>query len=186
RIDSASGHRIHSYDATEGYAITLASGRRVVATPEHTHFAGFKVGRTPQAYMTYLMWKEGVGFRVGTSRTYTHRRGQTVPGPAQRMGAEHADAAWVIGLHDTEAEARVAELVLSLRYRVPTTPFVAGHSARDRDGSLVGEQRHIDDVFGRLDTELGGRTLLADEGLSFAYPHFVAPFTTPGKRTRRR
>jgi DNA helicase II / ATP-dependent DNA helicase PcrA len=186
RFDAASVQRTHSSEATEGIAITLASGRRVVSTPEHTHFAGFKVGRTPQAHMTYLMWKEGVGFRVGTSRTYTDRRGQTVPGPAQRMGAEHADATWVIGLHETEVEARVAELVLSLRYRLPTIPFVARPPARGRDGSLIGEQRHIDDVFGRLDTELGGRTLLADEGLSFAYPHFVAPSTTTGKRTRRR
>ena len=52
----------------------------VVSTPEHTHFAGFKVGRTPQLHMTYLMWKRGVGFRVGTSRTYTNGSAQPLPG----------------------------------------------------------------------------------------------------------
>ena len=30
-----------------GIAITTASGRRIVSTPEHVHFAGFKTGRTP-------------------------------------------------------------------------------------------------------------------------------------------
>ena len=31
-------------------------------------------GWTPQLHMTYLMWKRGSGFRVGTSRTYTDGR----------------------------------------------------------------------------------------------------------------
>ena len=44
------------------------------STPEHMHFAGFKVGRTPQVHMTYLMWKRGQSaFAIGTSRTYTNR-----------------------------------------------------------------------------------------------------------------
>src|SRR5204863_2948959 len=61
----------HRSARTDGVAIETASGRRVVSTPEHVHFAGFKPRATPQLHMTYLMWKEGVGFRVGTSRTYT-------------------------------------------------------------------------------------------------------------------
>src|SRR5262249_48872956 len=67
-----------------GLAITLASGRRVVSTAEHTHFAGYLAGRTPQMHMTYLMWKQGVGFRVGTSRTYTAGQPKAVLGPAMR------------------------------------------------------------------------------------------------------
>ena len=70
--------RVHEARAREGIAITLASGTRIVSTPEHTHFAGFKVGRTPQVHMTYLMWKNEVGFRIGTSRTYTDGRAKTV------------------------------------------------------------------------------------------------------------
>ncbi len=84
-----------------GIAITTGSGRRIVSTPEHMHFAGFKVGRTPQLHMTYLMWKRGVGFRIGTSRTYLNRHEQTMPGPALRMNGEHADATWVLGMHES-------------------------------------------------------------------------------------
>src|SRR5690348_1075935 len=93
---------VHESRATDGIAITLRSGRRIVSTPEHTHFAGFKVGRTPQLHMTYLMWKNDVGFRIGTSRTYTNGRAQTLAGPAVRLNGEHADAAWVIGIHESE------------------------------------------------------------------------------------
>ena len=91
--------------------------------------------------MTYLMWKRGYGFRVGTSRTYTDGRAQPLPGPAFRMNQEHADATWVLSTHDTEADARVAELTTSLHYGLPTLPFVArpGRGHDDTRG-VVGNQ----------------------------------------------
>jgi DNA helicase-2/ATP-dependent DNA helicase PcrA len=179
--------RTHRSQREEGIAISTASGRRIVSTPEHTHFAGFKVGRTPQLHLTYLMWKAGVGFRLGTSRTYTNRHGQSMPGPAMRMNQEHADATWVIAVHESDAEARVHETLLSLRYRLPTIPFAARRSARANGGSsVVGDQHLIDGLFTALDTEVTGRELLVDEGLSFEHPHFMAATTTNGARTRRR
>ena len=186
RFGPAQVVRTHISQRTDGIAITLASGRRIISTPEHTHFAGFKLGRTPQRHMTYLMWKEGVGFRVGTSRTYTNRRAQSLPGPAMRMTQEHADSTWVVGVHPTEADARVHELLLSLDYRLPTVPFVARPSLRsDTSRGLVGDQERLDDLFRQLQTDEGGRRLLLEEGLSFDHPHFAAATTTVGARTRR-
>jgi DNA helicase-2/ATP-dependent DNA helicase PcrA len=177
---------VHESSRTDGIAITTASGRRIVSTPEHIHFAGFKAGRTPQLHMTYLMWKLGVGFRIGVSRTYTNGQRRSVAGPAMRTNQEHADATWVIEVHSTEAEARAAETVLSLRYGLPMLPFVA-RSPLGRNGrGLVANQALLDRIFAAVDTESGGHELLAAEGLSFAHPHFSAATTTNGQRIRRR
>jgi len=169
-----------------GVAITMASGRRLVSTSDHIHFAGFKAGSTPQLHMTYLMWKRGVGYRVGTSRTYTDGRSQRLPGPAFRMNQEHADATWVLSTHASEAEARADETRVSLRHGLPTLPFVArpyeGHVGR----SLVASQELLDRLFAELDTEPAGYALLASEGLSVDHPHFTAATTTAGSRVRRR
>jgi DNA helicase II / ATP-dependent DNA helicase PcrA len=178
--------RVHEASRLAGIAITTSSGRRIVSTPEHTHFAGFKTGRTPQLHLTYLMWKRDVGFRLGTSRTYTNGQPRSIPGPAVRMRGEHADACWVLSVHDTEAEARLAETLQSLRHGLPTQPFVARPSARVRSGSLVGDQRHLDRLFAEVDTDAAGRRLLREQGLSFDHPHFSAGTTTSGSRTRRR
>jgi len=178
--------RTHESTATHVVVITTASGRRVVSTPEHVHFAGFKVGKTPQTHMTYLMWKRGHGFRIGTSRTYTNGRNRSLAGPAVRLSGEHADAAWVLGTFEREVEARATEMLLSLRFGLPTIPFVA-RAGRTNDGrSLLGDQALLDRVFSELDTEAAGLRLLADEGLSFAHPHFSAATTTSGARVRRR
>jgi DNA helicase-2/ATP-dependent DNA helicase PcrA len=185
RFGPARVTRAYRSSRREGVEITTSSGRRIVSTPEHRHFAGFKVGRTPQLHMTYLMWKRGVGFRIGTSRTYTSRE-RTVAGPAFRMNQEHADACWVVSVHENDEEARIAETLLSLGYALPTLPFVARPSARAAARSVVGDQALIDRVFAELDTDGSGRALLRDEGLSFDHPHFSAATTTAGRRVRRR
>jgi DNA helicase II / ATP-dependent DNA helicase PcrA len=156
----------------DGIAITTRDGCRLVSTPEHMHFAGYKLGTTPQMHTTYLMWKRDIGFRVGTSRVYTDRRRKPIVGFRARCFMEAADAVWVVSTHETEVEARAAETLLSLRYQLPTLPFRARNSNAKR--SLVGNQELIDEVFTAIDTDSGGRQLLADEGLSFQHPHHQA------------
>ena len=179
--------RTHSSERRDGIAITTASGRRLVSTPEHMHFAGFKPGHTPQQHMTYLMWKAGSGFRVGTSRTYTNSKSGALAGPQVRLNGEHADSAWVLGVHTSEAEARLQESLLSMRYGLPTVPFVARPGAKAQIGnSLVADQVLLDRLFAELDTEQAGYELLTEEGLSFGHPHFSSATTTAGSRVRRR
>ncbi len=83
RLPSRSGAvSVHRGAATEGIAITTESGRRLVSTPEHIHFAGYLPGRTPQLHMTYLMWRRDRGFRIGISSTYTSGQVKPVVGVA--------------------------------------------------------------------------------------------------------
>ncbi len=156
---------------TEGVAITLASGRRLVSTPEHVHFAGYRVGLTPDLHATYLMWRAGRGFRVGTTRTYS--RGQVKPklGLSVRRTSEGADAAWVIGLHASDADAREQEAITSLRYGLPTLPFRARKTRADVGGSVVGDQARIDRIFDAAQATQRGADLLEDLGLDAQQPH---------------
>ncbi len=185
KFTSARVARVHSAEARSGIAITTESGRRVVSTPEHVHFAGFKVGKTPQLHMTYLMWKRGLGFRIGTSRTYTNSRDGALPGPSIRLNGEHADACWVLDTHESDAEARLSETVFSLRYGLPTLPFVA-RPLRAEVRGVVTDQTMLDRLYAEIDTESTGRRLLDEQGLYPEYPHFSAATSTAGSRVRRR
>jgi DNA helicase-2/ATP-dependent DNA helicase PcrA len=100
-----------------GVAITTRAGRRIVSTPEHVHFAGYKLRESPQLHMTYLQWRQDMGYRVGTARTCPEPAARRpVSGVAQRAMQERTDAAWVLGTHASEAEARAEETIVSLRY----------------------------------------------------------------------
>ena len=151
--------------------IRLQSGRKLATTPEHTHFAGYLLGETPQTCFTYLMFKEGVGYRVGTSQVYTRGQAKPMVGYRQRAIQEHADALWIVGTHATQNEARFDEISISLRYGLPTLPFVA------RKGGSTKGMVHDPDWIARLyrehDTAAGARRLLADRGLLPEEPHHV-------------
>jgi DNA helicase-2/ATP-dependent DNA helicase PcrA len=176
----------HRSLCADGVAITLRSGRRLVSTPEHVHFAGFALGRTPQLHMTYLMWRRDRGFRVGTSRTHTNGQVKPTVGVALRLRGERADAAWVVSTHVSEAEARYAEVSLSLRYGLPTLPFSARSYPGSEGRSLVGDQGLLDRLFTEHDTITAGRRLLADAGLNLERPHFQAGTHTRNEVRRRR
>ena len=150
----------------------LASGRVVRSTPEHTHFAGYVPGETPQTHFLYLMHKEGIGFRVGTSQVYTAGQARPMVGFKQRSIQEHADALWIIRTHGSENEARADEMLTSLRYGLPTLPFVArkGHPRAAGNG-LVHDAQHIAKIFSSLNTTDAAHRLLEDAGLDFERPH---------------
>ncbi|MFZ0215193.1 MAG: UvrD-helicase domain-containing protein, partial [Candidatus Dormiibacterota bacterium] len=60
--------RVHRSKAPAvGVAITTRSGRRIVSTPEHVHFAGYRLGVAPQYHCTYLRDR-------GLSRDHPHHR----------------------------------------------------------------------------------------------------------------
>ena len=78
-----------------GVAITTVEGRKLVSTSEHTLFAGFKAGVTPQLHMTYLM-RKGERFRVGKTCSYHRGTRPDAFGVQTRATQEQADGAWVV------------------------------------------------------------------------------------------
>src|SRR5438094_412306 len=128
-----------------GRTLTLymRSGRSICSTPEHTHFAGYLLGETPQTYFLYLMHKERVGWRLGTSQVYTNGQEKPMVGFKQRSAQEHADGTWIIPTHSTENDARLDEMLTSLRYGLPS-----------------------------LDTDSAALRLLEDVGLDPEQPHY--------------
>jgi DNA helicase-2/ATP-dependent DNA helicase PcrA len=162
--------RVHRKETKrQGVRITLASGEQLTSTAEHVHFAGYRLGMTPQTHFVYLMHKRNVGYRIGTSQVYT--AGQVRPGVGflLRSRQEHADATWIISTHADESAARFEEARLSLTYGLPTLPFVPRRS-RSRRG-LVHDGDAISRLFASLNTEEAGERLLFDHGLDRAAPH---------------
>ncbi|MGZ5033082.1 MAG: UvrD-helicase domain-containing protein [Usitatibacter sp.] len=164
---------VHS-SAAKGELIEIRTrnAKRLVSTPEHTHFAGYLLGETPQTFFTYLMHKKGIGYRLGTSCVYTKGQAKPMVGFRQRSVQEHADATWVVGTHASENDARFDEIALSLKYAIPTLPFVprVGGSVK----GLVHDAAYISRLYREIDTASGARRLLSDLGLSHDEPHHVA------------
>ncbi|MBI5400642.1 MAG: UvrD-helicase domain-containing protein [Candidatus Yonathbacteria bacterium] len=160
--------------------ISLEKGQEVVSTPEHIHFAGYLLGVAPQYHFTYLMWKQNVGFRIGVSQVYTKGQKKPVVGFAQRVNQERADKLWIISAHKNSNEARILEYELSLKYRIPTLPFVARKGAST--GGYVHDQKVLEMIFSKFDTEKTGKELLLAYGLSENHPHHLSQSRNSSRR----
>ena len=130
------------------------------------------MGTTPQMHITYLMAKQQLGYRVGTTCVYTNGQKKPQLGLAQRCRQERGDAAWVISTHANEADARTHEAILAAAYGLPPLPFYA-RKGKTANG-VVANQELLDDVFSALDTASGALELLEDEGLDRDSPHHFA------------
>jgi DNA helicase-2/ATP-dependent DNA helicase PcrA len=158
----------------KGSLVTLhtAGGRRITSTPEHTHFAGYRLGDSPQTYFTYLMQKKGVGYRLGVSQVYTRGQAKPVVGFKLRALQEHADAVWIVGTHVSMNDARVEEILLSLNYGIPTLPFTA-RKGKARNG-YAHDPTSIARVFAGVASAAGAERLLRDRNLDPEEPHHRA------------
>ena len=163
-------------------SVTTTSGKVITSTPEHMHFAGYKLGRTPQLYFTYLMHKRGMGWRLGVSQTYTNGQRASMIGFQQRCNQEHGDEVWVVKSCATQQEARIAEYTFSLQYGIPTIPFVARKCTGVSANGYVHDQEVINTIFARFDTDTSATQLLEDLHLSKNYPHHRAKATRTGRR----
>jgi DNA helicase-2/ATP-dependent DNA helicase PcrA len=180
RFKPAEVTRVHKRTKeTPLVSITLASGRILTSTPEHTHFAGYLLGETPQTYFTYIMFKAGVGYRLGTSQVHTKGQAKPAVGFKQRAVQEQADALWIVGTHDTENAARADEMICSLKYGLPTLPFTP-RKGKGVNG-LVHDGEWIARVFRELDTEAGAVALLRERGMALSAPHHL-PMSRNGSR----
>ncbi len=149
--------------------IRLASGRVIESTPEHTHFAGFVAGHSPQRHFVYLMHKRGIGYRIGTTQVYTQGQRRPMLGFMQRCLQEHGDALWILGSHASENLARAEEEILSLKFGLPKLPFVP-RKGKGVNG-LVHDSKFLKQVFAALDTSAAAARLLHERGLSLEQPH---------------
>lgn len=162
--------RRHQHDGVL-VKIRTAGGRELLSTPEHVHFAGFKAGVSPQRNLLYLMHKKDIGYRLGITRVYSATgQKRKVMTFRERCRQERADGVWVLRTFDDENEARIAEIIESLRYQIPTLPFVA-RPGRSENG-FVHDQSLIDRVFLESNSWVGGSKLLDDLNMSLACPHY--------------
>lgn len=127
-------------------------------------------------HYTYLMWKRGVGFRIGTTRgVRTSKDRELLSGLQVRTNQEVADAVWVLHSSRNSADAKFHEQYYSVRYGIPTAVFFV----RGRRMDL--SQEHLDRLYSLIDTEAGARRLMQDLHLDARFPHH-----RPGAVTRRK
>jgi DNA modification methylase len=94
----------------------------------------------PAKWCVYLM-RRGEWWRIGVTKMRT-TWGFGVKG---RLCSEFGEEAWILTLHDSHAEARIREQLISITFGIPQTCWKESPQARRR------KSWHIEDLYTRLD-----------------------------------
>ena len=157
--------------------ITTQTGKVIKATPNHIGFA--RVNSNPGVYYVYLMYKRGMGYRIGQTQGVRSRKGEIVNGLFVRINGEHADKMWILKVCKDKAEAAYFEQLLSVNYGIPTMVF---HSAGRK---LVIGQEYIDKLFRDINTEQAATNIMNDLMIFEEYPHHFSSAVIRGQSVRR-
>ncbi|MDJ0770062.1 MAG: 3'-5' exonuclease [Ilumatobacter sp.] len=149
----------------DGDVVRVTVGdRTVVATPEH--FVPMRLVPQPDTWLVYLMYRADRGWRIGrTVGARSARQGVTKHGLFVRCNQEHADAAWVLEVCPSMAEAAYWEAWFAAEYGLPTVCF------HDVGRGLAMDQAWLDRLYRDVDTATRAKQLLADRQLSAEFPH---------------
>jgi intein/homing endonuclease len=149
--------------------IITESGKKIITTPQHTHFGAFTLN-TKNKYLIYLMYKSGLGYRIGKTEIYP-KTNKNKFGFKLRLNQEHGDKIWIIDTHDNLIDALVQEDVISLKYGIPKAVFVARKTQN---------QEQINKLYATIDTLSGAKKLLKELYYSINQPHHISKTNNKG------
>ena len=119
----------------------VAGDRQTWTTGQHIWTARLAKGYENK-WCTYLMHR-GSWWRVGCTKLRT-TWGFGLKG---RLYTEDGDAAWILGIHDTHADARIEEQLISIQYGIPMTCWKSCPGPNQR------KWRHIEYFYSQLDPD---------------------------------
>ena len=140
------------------------AGRTVTATPGHQVPA--RLVPLADKHLVYLMYRADRGWRIGrTVGARSPSTGKVQHGLAVRCSQEHADAAWILRVTDTLAEAAYFESYFSAEYGIPTACF---HGV---GRVLAMDDEWLQRLYRSLDTDLRAKVMMEDRLLDAEFPH---------------
>lgn len=157
--------------------IQTKSGKSLEVTPNHLVFG--MLGMKKQVYYVYLMWKKGMGYRVGVVQgVRVSKSGVKSNGVNVRANQERADRMWILTVCKKRSDAQMYESLYSVKYGIPVMVF------RAKGRKMTITQAQIDTLYASIDTESNAKKVFEDFHLDFAYPHHIPQATIRHDRKR--
>jgi len=163
--------------------IKTKKGFILKSTPEHITFSKFSLNTN--VYYTYLMYRKDKGFRIGVVkgvRKTGRPNGQMEKniGFMVRSNQEKADRMWVLKVSKNKSDAIFWENYFASKYGIPLVVFF------DNGRKLSLNQKLINKLFKKIDTEKRAIKLFKELNLYFNYPHYIPQGTTQLNTEKKR
>jgi DNA helicase-2/ATP-dependent DNA helicase PcrA len=160
------GTVVHVHEGSyDGHLVEITAGGRTVRATPH-HLVPARLMPTSGQWLVYLMYRADLGWRIGrTVGARPPRSGKVQHGLVVRTNQEHADAAWILKVCDSMAEAAYFESYFAAEYGLPTACF------HDAGRALAMDDVWLQRLYASVETELRAKLLMDDRLLHREFPH---------------
>lgn len=145
------------------------SGKKVEVTDNHKMFCMIpgKKFNSDLVYYVYLMWRKGLGWRMGITDDIS-----------VRLKLERtADKIIAVKAFESLEEVRLNETLFSLKYQIPTYPFKPRKRMILTKSSLI-------KLFSEFDTQKNVEKLARDFGIDLNFHHYCLGAVVRGEKER--
>ncbi len=149
----------------DGHIVEITTADRSVRATPH-HLVPARLLPRPEQWLVYLMYRADRGWRIGrTVGERPPRGGKIQHGLVVRTNQEHADAAWILKVCGSLAEAAYFESWFSAEYGLPTACF---HS---EGRALAMSDAWLQQLYQSIDTDTRAKLLMEERLLHHEFPH---------------
>ena len=157
-------------------------GYKLRSTPNHVTFG--KLLPSKNFFITYLMFSEKIGYRIGITVGERHpNSSKPALGLNVRANQEKSDKMWILKISPSRADAQYWEAYYAYKYGIPTTIFFADRG-KGVSNKMILTQKHIDNLYKAIPSAERAANLMLDEYIYHEYPHH-RPQATVRYQTRR-
>lgn len=161
---------IETHKENELLKVTTKSGKISRYTPNHICYSRLNSKYCENAYAVYIMMNEKGMYRIGKTKL---RRNNCTFSLNHRMKSEGCVKAWIIGIYDTEKEARVKEIVNSCKFGLPQIIFdYERASNHGKHGKSYFSNEEIEKIYSEIGEDIEERVKRCLEfyGKKIEYP----------------
>ena len=150
----------------DGRLVRVEAGAQLRFAPRRGTWSRCDLFRSRHSWLVYLMFRADRGWRIGrTVGSRPFANGVQKHGLFVRTNQEHADAAWVLRVCGSLAEAAYHEAWFAAEYGIPTVCF------HDVGRGLALDEVWLRRLYESIDTGDRAKRLLADLELTAEFPH---------------
>lgn len=156
----------------DGHLFNMVVGdRSVEMTDNHKVLCRWTDRSDRETCVTYIMYREGLGYRVGHCQLFANRDESFNFHLATRAKLEGADKTWILNVHPDRRAASIYESIIAARYGLPTATFNPVHNNKNLDSDAI--TTIFDSV--RDNNTFRGISCLNDHGREVAFPLLPLP-----------
>lgn len=168
---------IESHKENNLLSVKTNSGKLTRYTPNHICYARLNNKYCNTAYAVYIMMNEKGMYRIGKTKL---RRNSNNFSLNHRMKSEGCVKAWIIGIYDTEKDARIKEIVNSCKFGIPQIIFdYERASNHGKHGKSYFSNKEIEKIYSEIGENIEERV---KKCLEYHHKKIEYPFIEKGSK----